>query len=176
MLFFQEINTPIGTLLSVFKGEMLCFLNFTDVFSEKEIKKMISFHQSEIIFKDTPAFSLLKEELNAYFEGALTHFSVKTCPFGTEFQLKVWQILQQIPYGETISYQEQALLYGNAQTIRAVASANGKNPIAIVIPCHRVIGKNGHLTGYAGGIDRKRFLLEVVEKNSNFHLSHLPQK
>ncbi len=80
---------------------------------------------------------------------------------GTDFQKKVWKALQEIPYGETRSYQQQAILVGDKKAVRAVARANGENRIAIVIPCHRVIGSNGSLTGYAGGLERKKFLLDL---------------
>lgn len=100
------------------------------------------------------------QQLDEYFSGKRTDFSVKLHPKGTVFQQKVWNELQNIPYGKTRSYLEQSKKLGDAKAIRAVASANGKNPIWIVIPCHRVIGSNGSLTGYAGGLWRKKWLLE----------------
>jgi|SRR5699024_2370867 len=100
------------------------------------------------------------EQLEAYFRGDLQHFSLQLNPSGTVFQQNVWHALSQIPYGETRSYKTQALQLGNLKAIRAVASANGKNPIPIIIPCHRVIGSDGSLTGYAGGLWRKQWLLK----------------
>ncbi len=99
-------------------------------------------------------------QLHDYFEGKRTTFDFKLNPKGTEFQQKVWQELLQIPFGKTLSYLELSKKLGDVKAIRAVASANGKNPLWIVIPCHRVIGTDGSLTGYAGGLWRKKWLLE----------------
>lgn len=99
-------------------------------------------------------------ELNDYFQGKRTHFDFKLNPKGTEFQQKVWQALLEIPYGKTCSYMDLSKKLGDVKAIRAVASANGKNPLWIVVPCHRVIGTDGFLTGYAGGLWRKKWLLE----------------
>ena len=100
------------------------------------------------------------EQLEEYFEGNRTVFELQLNPSGTDFQKKVWEALLQIPFGKTISYLELSKQLGDAKAIRAVASANGKNPLWIVVPCHRVIGTNGDLTGYAGGLHRKKWLLE----------------
>lgn len=99
-------------------------------------------------------------QLREYFEGKRNHFNFKLNPQGTEFQQKVWHELSNIPYGKTISYLELSKKIGDVKAIRAVASANGRNPLWIVIPCHRVIGTDGSLTGYAGGLWRKKWLLE----------------
>jgi methylated-DNA-[protein]-cysteine S-methyltransferase len=99
-------------------------------------------------------------QLREYFDGKRTHFKCKLNPQGTEFQQKVWRELLEIPFGTTISYLELSKKIGDVKAIRAVASANGKNPLWIVIPCHRVIGTDGSLTGYAGGLWRKKWLLE----------------
>ncbi|RTY92580.1 methylated-DNA--[protein]-cysteine S-methyltransferase [Flavobacterium sp. GSP27] len=99
-------------------------------------------------------------QLNEYFEGKRTDFDFKLNPKGTEFQQKVWKSLLDIPYGKTRTYLEQSKILGDVKAIRAVASANGKNPLWIVVPCHRVIGTDGSLTGYAGGLWRKKWLLE----------------
>ena len=99
-------------------------------------------------------------QLNDYFAGTRTHFDFKINPKGTEFQQKVWQELLHIPFGKTMSYLELSKKLGDVKAIRAVASANGKNPLWIVVPCHRVIGTDGSLTGYAGGLWRKKWLLE----------------
>lgn len=99
-------------------------------------------------------------ELNDYFQGKRTHFDFKLNPKGTEFQQKVWQALLEIPYGKTCSYMDLSKKLGDVKAILAVASANGKNPLWIVVPCHRVIGTDGSLTGYAGGLWRKKWLLE----------------
>ncbi len=99
-------------------------------------------------------------QLKEYFDGTRQNFDLKLNPEGTDFQIKVWQLLQQIPYGKTISYLDLSKIFGDVKAIRAVANANGKNPIWIIIPCHRVIGSDGSLTGYAGGLHRKQWLLE----------------
>ncbi len=99
-------------------------------------------------------------QLQDYFEGKRTQFDCKMNPIGTEFQQKVWKSLCEIPFGKTISYLELAKQLGDVKAIRAVASANGKNPLWIAVPCHRVIGTDGSLTGYAGGLWRKKWLLE----------------
>lgn len=100
------------------------------------------------------------EQLKAYFRGELKHFNIKIQLQGTAFQQKVWQALQEIPFGTTCSYLQLAQKLGDVKAVRAVAAANGKNPLWVVIPCHRVIGKDGSLTGYAGGLSRKKWLLE----------------
>lgn len=100
-----------------------------------------------------------------YFAGTLTDFTVPTDPHGTVFQRQVWAMLQTIPYGETWSYQDLAIAIDNPKAVRAVGLANGKNPVSIIIPCHRVIGKNGKLTGYAGGLDNKRRLLSLESRD-----------
>jgi methylated-DNA-[protein]-cysteine S-methyltransferase len=99
-------------------------------------------------------------QLNDYFDGKRTNFTFKLNPLGTEFQQKVWRGLLEIPFGKTMSYLELSKKLGDVKAIRAVASANGKNPLWIVVPCHRVIGTDGSLTGYAGGLWRKKWLLE----------------
>ena len=117
--------------------------------------------------KDTSPTAVIPEslqgvvkQLNEYFTKKRTVFELKLAPQGTAFQTKVWSALQNIPFGKTASYSDMAKTLGDPKVIRAAASANGKNPIAIVIPCHRVIGSDGSLTGYAGGLHRKKWLLE----------------
>ncbi|EHA1123749.1 methylated-DNA--[protein]-cysteine S-methyltransferase [Vibrio navarrensis] len=107
-----------------------------------------------------PVLGLALTQLDEYFSGKRTQFDLPIAVKGTAFQMQVWQALTTIPYGETWSYQELANAIDNPKAVRAVGLANGKNPVSIVVPCHRVIGKNGKLTGYAGGIERKRWLLE----------------
>lgn len=106
-------------------------------------------------------------QLQAYFHGTLTAFDLPLAPLGTDFQRSVWNLLLSIPFGETRSYMDLAQSLRNEKAIRAVGAANGKNPIAIIVPCHRVIGSDGSMTGYAGGIHRKKWLLEH-EKNIRF--------
>lgn len=141
------INTPLG--LTEIQGD------------ENGISKIYIRDENVEITSKIP--SKLKEavlQLQEYFEGKRTHFTFLLHPSGTEFQKKVWQELLNIPFGKTCSYLELSKKLGDVKAIRAVAAANGKNPLWIVIPCHRVIGSDGSLTGYAGGLWRKKWLLE----------------
>lgn len=115
--------------------------------------------QDEI--KETPLLKQAKDQLDAYFAGKLKEFSLPLAPNGTPFQQKIWQLLQQIPYGETRTYGQLACQAGNPKASRAVGMANNRNPLPVFIPCHRVIGANGTLTGYAGGMDMKQTLLDI---------------
>ena len=105
-------------------------------------------------------------QLDEYFEGRRRRFDLPLAPSGTPFQLHAWRALQDIPYGATRSYGEQARAMGQPRAVRAVGAANGRNPIAIVVPCHRVIGGNGKLTGYGGGLGVKQYLLELEQRSS----------
>ncbi|MGR5243583.1 methylated-DNA--[protein]-cysteine S-methyltransferase [Vibrio sp. PNB23_22_6] len=110
-----------------------------------------------------PVLSLTRTQLDEYFSGLRNEFDLPLAATGTEFQTQVWHALTTIPYGETWSYQDLANAIGNSKAVRAVGLANGKNPISIVVPCHRVIGKSGKLTGYAGGVERKQRLLALEQ-------------
>ena len=136
-------------------------LGITKIMGDENGISVISVSDEGEISEQIPA--VLQEavaELMAYFEGKRTTFDFKLNPKGTEFQQKVWNGLLEIPFGKTMSYLELSKKLGDVKAIRAVASANGKNPLWIVIPCHRVIGTDGSLTGYAGGLWRKKWLLE----------------
>ena len=111
-------------------------------------------------------FELLERQMDEYFKGTRKEFDIPLHLLGTTFQKSVWQGLLKIPYGETRSYKQQSIFLGNEKAIRAVAGANGENGIAIIIPCHRVIGENGSLTGYGGGLQRKQWLLDHERKYS----------
>lgn len=143
------INSPIGFLGLSGDSHGLSSVTFIDEMSP------ISF--PEIIPKILKTAVL---QLNEYFEGKRKSFDLKLTPNGTDFQKRVWNELKNISYGKTSSYQQIAILLGDPKVIRAAATANGKNPLAIIIPCHRVIGSDGSLTGYAGGLHRKKWLLE----------------
>ncbi len=122
---------------------------------------VISVQQDGLVSESIPEhFREVVSQLNEYFDGQRKTFSFALNPKGTDFQQKVWQALLEIPYGKTMSYLELSKKLGDVKAIRAVAAANGKNPIWIVVPCHRVIGSDGSLTGYAGGLWRKQWLLE----------------
>lgn len=115
------------------------------------------------VCEETPVIKQAVNELQEYFEGRRREFTVPLHPQGTDFQLRVWQVLRTIPYGKTWSYKQVATAAGNPNASRAVGMANNRNPIAIIIPCHRVIGANGRLVGYAGGLDVKEKLLEIEQ-------------
>ncbi|SNB73404.1 Methylated-DNA--protein-cysteine methyltransferase [Kingella negevensis] len=155
------IPTPLGDMVAVFSQRGLCLLEFADQTQlPRELAAVEKARKAEDC-TNPQHVQLLQTELAAYFSGSLKNFSVPLDPIGTPFQQQVWQILCQIPYGETLSYKQQSEKLGNPKAIRAVASANGQNKISILIPCHRVIGSSGHLTGYAGGLSRKQFLLNL---------------
>ena len=140
------INTPLGT--AKIKGDELG-VSVISILQEGEISKTIPLELKDAV-----------KQLQEYFEGKRTMFNFPINPKGTDFQQKVWKALLEIPYGKTTSYLELSKKLGDVKAIRAVASANGKNPLWIVVPCHRVIGSDGSLTGYAGGLWRKKWLLE----------------
>ena len=150
MTLWQPLETPIGELTLIGDGETL----------------------TEILFANSPRREALRQslppgeiphaarELTAYFAGTLQSFTVPLAPRGTPFQLRVWELLRQIPYAETTTYGALAAQLGNPQASRAVGLANGANPLPIFVPCHRVIGANGQLTGFAGGLPVKSWLLD----------------
>lgn len=150
------VETPVGKLL-LNGRQLLEGLHFPEGKTRVEPGK--DWIYTEKIFTD----ALL--QLDAYFKGELTRFDLKLNAQGTDFQKRVWQELEKIPYGETISYGELAKRMGNPKASRAVGMANGKNPISIIVPCHRVIGKDGSLTGFGGGIDVKKTLLELEKRH-----------
>jgi methylated-DNA-[protein]-cysteine S-methyltransferase len=141
------INTPLG--IAKIEGDENGLANISVFDTEEKISDIVPELLEDAVY-----------QLQEYFEGSRKEFSLTINPEGTAFQKKVWQSLQQIPYGKTVSYLELSKTLGDAKAIRAVASANGQNPLWIVVPCHRVIGSDGSLTGYAGGLHRKKWLLE----------------
>src|SRR5690606_9899752 len=116
--------------------------------------------------RDNALFKTTTEEMTAYLQGELQQFSVPVSPQGTEFQREVWQALREIPYGGVASYRDIAVRVGRPQAVRAVGAANGANPVAVIVPCHRVIGSNGTLTGYAGGLEIKARLLQLEARQT----------
>jgi methylated-DNA-[protein]-cysteine S-methyltransferase len=137
--------------------------------SEKGITSLL-FREESPAGDYEKASGLIKEcitQLDLYFNRKLRKFTFAIAPSGTEFQLRVWKLLLEIPYGKTISYYGLAKQLGNVKSIRAAGMANGRNPLSIIIPCHRVIGSDGSLVGYAGGLWRKRWLLEHEQNNVN---------
>jgi AraC family transcriptional regulator, regulatory protein of adaptative response / methylated-DNA-[protein]-cysteine methyltransferase len=162
-----RIETPLGTMFVCAVEEGICLLEFSDrKMLETQFKSLAKRLNSTIIQGNNKHFDLLKNELADYFEGKLKDFTVPLFSPGTEFQQLVWKELQNIPYGSTCSYLQQANALGKPKSVRAVANANGMNKISIIIPCHRVIGTDGNLTGYGGGLWRKKWLLELEDKYS----------
>ena len=158
----KRIETPLGTMIACANENGICMLEFSDRKAlPTELKEISKHFDANIVQGENPHFKTLEKELEEYFEGKLKDFTVPLNPIGTDFQKKVWKILRTIPYGTTRSYQQQADILGNPKAVRAVANANGLNKISIIIPCHRVIGSNGTLTGYGGGIWRKQKHLEL---------------
>lgn len=151
IIYYTRLSSPIGDLTLTSDGADL-----TGLFVSGH--RAIAQRPSEWVQAEAP-FESVAEELESYWSGDLERFSIPLAPIGTEFQQNVWAALIDIPHGQTISYSELARRIDRPRAIRAVGSANARNPISILIPCHRVVGSNGSLTGYAGGLDRKRWLL-----------------
>jgi len=141
------INSPLGFTKII--GDKRGIASITILNSNEKITDIIPQELEDCV-----------DQLNAYFRGERQQFNLEINPKGTEFQKRVWQFLLNIPFGKTTTYLELSKQLGNVKAIRAVANANGKNPLWIVVPCHRVIGSDGSLTGYAGGLQRKQWLLE----------------
>jgi methylated-DNA-[protein]-cysteine S-methyltransferase len=159
---YKTIKSPLGILKLVASKQGLAAILW-----ENDDPKRVSITP---ITEDKNHGVLLEIErqLNDYFNGKLRKFSLELDFIGTEFQKKVWQALLTIPFGETRSYAQIAKQIGNPKAVRAVGAANGKNPLSIIAPCHRVIGSNGKLTGFAGGLDAKTFLLKMENPNRAF--------
>ena len=148
MTYYSTLSTPIGDLLLTSDGSAL-----TGVYFEGRTPDAAWREDDEILGE-------AREQLAAYFGGRLTEFTLTLAPTGTPFQMRVWEELNAIPFGTTISYGEQARRLDRPSASRAVGAANGRNPIPVIVPCHRVIGAGGSLTGFGGGLDRKKWLLE----------------
>lgn len=158
----EWIDTPLGSMIAIFDDTHLHLLEFTDRRGlEREIEKMRKSLKVAIVPGRTPITEMIEDDLAAYFKGELQKFTTPIIMNGSDFQKSVWNELLTIPYGTTRSYGEQAKRIGNPKAVRAVARANGMNQLAIIIPCHRVIGSDGKLTGYAGGLARKEWLLDL---------------
>ncbi|MFG1495584.1 methylated-DNA--[protein]-cysteine S-methyltransferase [Saccharospirillum sp. HFRX-1] len=163
MIAYRNLTTPLGEMLAVATEAGLCLLEFTDPQRLERQLPALERHLGEPLQADSdrPIFATLQQQLEAYFAGELSQFELPLDLLGSDFQCQAWSALLTIPYGQTRSYQQQAQSIGRPQSVRAVARANGDNRIAIVVPCHRVIGKDGSLTGYGGGLWRKQKLLAL---------------
>jgi methylated-DNA-[protein]-cysteine S-methyltransferase len=151
--YTATVSSPVGDIALVGDGEALSGLYMPQHRHRPPLP--------EGTVRDDEAFDAAREQLAAYFAGERTGFDLPVQATGTPFQHEVWQALTEIPYGTTWSYGDLAKRIGNPAAVRAVGLANGRNPVSIVVPCHRVVGANGSLTGYGGGIERKRFLLDL---------------
>lgn len=162
----KRLETPLGTMYACAVEEGICLLEFTDrKMLETEFRYLSRALNATIVQGDNPHFETLESQLKNYFEGQRKTFTVPLFTPGSVFQQSVWKALQQVSYGTTQTYKTQATTLGNPDAVRAVANANGMNKISILIPCHRIIGTNGNLTGYGGGIWRKQWLLDFEKNN-----------
>jgi methylated-DNA-[protein]-cysteine S-methyltransferase len=152
-MLYTTFDSPIGELLLAGDEDGLHVLSMQDAPRPRRIRPEWT--------RDDEAFADVRAQLEEYFDGARDTFEVKLALHGNPFEQRVWQELLAIPYGETVSYGHIAKTIGAPSAARAVGLANGRNPVALIVPCHRVIGSNGSLTGYGGGLERKRFLLDL---------------
>ena len=158
--------TPLGPMFGGATDEGVCLTEFTDRrMLETEFQDLGRLLNARVLHGTNAHLEQLQQELAEYFDGKREQFTIPLHMPGTPFQQLVWKRLQDIPYGKTASYKEQAIRLERPNAVRAVARANGCNRVAIVIPCHRVIGENGLLTGYSGGLHRKQWLLDFERKN-----------
>ena len=166
VVVIKKLLTPLGPMLAGATEKGICLLEFMDRrMLETQIKIIKKTLKTELIPGSSKHFDELQLQLDSYFAGKLNKFTIPLDMVGTDFQKKVWRVLQTIPHGSTRSYKQQAELIGNPQAVRAVAKANGDNRISILIPCHRVIGSDGKLVGYGGGLWRKKYLLDLEKEN-----------
>ena len=156
---FGIIDSPVGELKAVAEGDALCGLYFTP-HQYPPAPESIGPHVS---VDGDPVLAVAAQELGEYFSGQRTDFSIRLTTDGDSFSESVWHLLRDIPFGETCTYADLAVRLGNKHLAQRVGQAVGHNPISIIVPCHRVIGADGSLTGFAGGLDRKRFLLSLEE-------------
>ena len=167
MIKTTTIETPIGEMAAAATKEGICLLEFTSRPAlESEFNKLALSFNETVKSGSNKHLRALKKQLKEYFRGKRKEFSLPLITPGSDFQLAVWDELRKIPYGKTISYLELAKSIKNPGAVRAVAAANGSNRISIIIPCHRVIGSDGNLIGYGGGLDKKRWLIDHESKYS----------
>ena len=157
-MFHDHVDTPLGRMLLAGDGHALTFIGLPD--SRHPLAIPADWQ------RDPAPFVEARRQFDRYFDGTLQAFDLPLAPRGTAFQLSVWNALKAIPYAHTISYVELARRIGNPNASRAVGLANGANPLSIIVPCHRVIGASGALTGYGGGLPAKRFLLDHEKRQT----------
>lgn len=160
-IHYQKFPTPLGEMVAASHNNRLCLLEFADERKPETILKPLAAKlEAEVREGPTNALKMTRRQLDLYFQGRLSKFNLPLHPVGTDFQKDVWKQLTKIPHGRTTSYVNIAEQVGCPEGARAAGSAVGSNHLAIVVPCHRVIGKDGSMTGYAGGLWRKKWLLE----------------
>ena len=170
-IWINRISTPLGSMIMGVSDHGLCLLEFAERrMLDAQLKRLRQRMGRVFLPGDHPLMQQVKIELNGYFDNNLQNFTVPVQAPGTGFQESVWRALREIPYGEMRSYADIASTIGQPSAMRAVGRANGDNRIAIIIPCHRVVGSGGDLTGYGGGLWRKEYLLKL-EQAQSFHLS-----
>ena len=161
-----HVETDLGLMIACATDKGICMFEFADYkLIEMEFRQLTAIFKAPLVLGDNPHFHTLKSQVEEYFKGERRDFDIPLELAGTEFQKHAWLSLLKIPYGCTTSYAKQAKLLGKPSAVRAVANANAKNKISIILPCHRVIGADGALTGYGGGIWRKKKLLELEREN-----------
>lgn len=166
IIYLVTLATPLGTMIAGAVDQGICLLGFYDQPGiQNEISELTRRLNATLREGENPRFYSLSRQLEQYFEGHLREFTIPLVMSGTAFQMDVWNSLLTIPYGATRSYLQQAKTMGNPKAIRAVAQANRMNHISILIPCHRVIGSDCRLTGYGGGLWRKKWLLDMEQGN-----------
>lgn len=167
-IHIQYYNSPCGEIVLASMGDELCLCDWNEMpCAERNKHRLVKYMNAVFRVETSDVLEQTKKQLDEYFAGTRKAFDIPLHPVGTEFQQQVWNTLLKIPYGETRSYKDIALSIANLKGIRAVAQAIGANGISILIPCHRVIGSNHSLTGFAGGIEAKRILLEIEREMSN---------
>lgn len=166
--FYKEMDSPVGRLKLIGSDKGLAAVLWeNDDPNRVRVREYVNDDSHPVLIE-------AERQLNEYFKGERQSFSLELDPIGTDFQKKVWNILSTIPYGKTITYGDIARQLGDIKTVRAVGAANGKNPISIIVPCHRVIGASGELTGFAGGLEAKAWLLEREGVKSSKAQMELP--
>lgn len=165
-MVYEKFDSPIGRIMIIADNSGLKELRF----EKKDSAENLTEKNQDSLTKAGQICKQAKEELKKYFKGNLKQFTVQLSPEGTDFQKAVWNELCKIPYGKTLSYKQIAANINNPKSCRAVGNANGKNPIPIIIPCHRVICTGGKLGGFSAGLDRKRFLLSLEQKECQIEL------
>lgn len=164
----QYYDSPCGELVLASIGDELCLCDWNEMpCAERNKRRLVRLLGAEFDATTSHVLEQTKQELDEYFSGKRKTFDIPLHPVGTDFQKQVWQALLEIPYGETRTYKEVALSVNNLKGVRAVAQAIGANGMSILIPCHRVIGTNHSLTGFAGGLEAKRKLLQLESRNSS---------